>query len=120
MILVEPAARPPGRDGKGALAKRQAVPVEQRRAEAEAREAEARATAKRVREEAETEATAAREAKRVSSEERAELKAQLNAWERQNGRRLKKADLHSDPVLHATYTRYRELSDSDDGTYTNA
>ena len=97
------------------LAKRQALPVEQRRAEAEAREAEGRAAAKRVREvaaEEERERAAARA-------EQKQLRAELNAWEAQNGRKLKPSDLRSAPELRAVYSRYRDLCDSLSGTPTN-
>ena len=98
-----------------ARTKRQAVPVEQRRAEAEAREEEARAAAKRVREEVaqdERERAAARA-------EQKQLRAELNAWEAQNGRKLKPSDLRSDPELNVKYSRYRDLCDSLRETQTN-
>ena len=75
------------------LAKRLAIPVEQRRAEAEARElreAEGRATAKRVREEvAEEERERAAAAKQARGEQK-QLKDELNAWEAQHQRKLKR------------------------------
>ena len=89
--------------------------MEQRRAEAEAREAEGRAAAKRVREvaaEEERERAAARA-------EQKQLRAELNAWEAQNGRKLKPSDLRSAPELRAVYSRYRDLCDSLSGTPTN-
>jgi len=98
-----------------ALAKRQALPVEQRRAEAEARAAEARAAAQRVCREAAAEERE-REAARA---EHKQLRAQLNAWEAQNQRKLKPSDLRLDPELRVTYSRYRDLCDSLGGTHTN-
>ena len=92
-----------------ALAKRQALPVEQRRAEAEARTAESRAAVQRVCREV------AAEEEREGAAARAEhqqLKAQLNAWEAQNQRKLKPSDLRLDPELRVMYHRYRDLCDS--------
>ena len=93
------------------LAKRQALPVEQRRAEA-TREAEARAAAERVREEVAGEERERAAAEKLARAERTQLKAKLNAWEAQNKRKLKPSDLRSDPELRVQYNRYRDLCDS--------
>ena len=99
--------------------KRQAVPVEQQRAEAEAREVEARAAAKRVRAEVESEEME-RAAQRGTSRaaghaaEHQELKAELRAWEASHKRKLKPSDLRADVELKVKYSRYRELCDAMD------
>ena len=99
-----------------ALAKRQALPVEQRRTEAEAREADARAVAQRVCQEVAAEEERERTAVRA---EHKLLRAELDAWEVQNQRKLKPSDLRSDPELRVKYSRYRDLCDSLRGTPTN-
>ena len=102
-----------------ALAKRRAIPVEQRRAEAEAREAETRTAAQRVREEVAQEERERAAARSEQEEEQKQLRAELNAWEAQNQRKLKPSDLRSDPELKVKYSRYRDLCDSLRGTHTN-